>query len=151
MPELEGSGTRYFPDEQGRAEMPDDPIQAALKATREIVAELDKRSRASDQVLIQIQADLRQVTETSQRLANLIWTGNGADSLMTRVTLLEGALGRLEEDLREEQDDREKEQERREDAKAKESQSEGRIKTAWITSIVSMVTAIACALIALSK
>ena len=131
--------------------MPDDPIQEALKATREIVSDLDKRSRASDQVLIQIQADLRQVTQTSQRLADLIWTGNGADSLMTRVTLLEDALSRLEAALREEQADREKEKERMEGAKARETQIEGRIKIAWITAIVSMVTAITGALVALSK
>lgn len=131
--------------------MPDDPIQAALKATREIVSDLDKRSRASEQVLTEIRGDLRQVTETSQRLANLIWTGNGTDSLMTRVTLLEAAVGRLETALHEEQEDREKERATAAAAKTKEEQAQARVRVAWVTSIISMVTAIACALIALAK
>lgn len=108
-------------------------IAAALEATQQIVSDLDARSRDADRLLTEIRHDLKSVTETTQKLSVLVWTGNGKDSLMTRMTIMERTVGSLE-------------------SKLKNSEAEkSKLRTALISSMASVIAALGAAAIALFK
>lgn len=108
-------------------------IAAALEATQQIVSDLDTRSRDADKLLTEIRHDLKSVTETTQKLSVLVWTGNGKDSLMTRMTLMERTIGNLE-------------------GKVKAAEAEkSKMRTAMISSMASVIAALGAAAIALFK
>lgn len=108
-------------------------IAEALEATKQIVAELDQRARVTEQILTEIKSDLRQVTDTASRLAQLIWTGNGTDSLLTRMSLIERTVSEQKQQLKE----------------SREAQA--KFKAALIPALLGLVGTLAAALIALFK
>ena len=108
-------------------------IAEALETTRTIVKDLDTRSRQQQEVLIEIRHDVRAAGETATKLNTLIFTGNGSKSLMTRVSLLEQNVLRVENSLERERLDKSK------------------VRAAWITSMLALLGTLTAALIALLK
>ena len=117
--------------------MPDrgdhDRIVEALDATRQLVADLDERSRAQDSMLQEIRHDFRSVTETVERLSTLMWTSNGHDSFVTRLTLAERDMADVKAMLKEHR------------------AAQVRLKAAVLPAMIGLIGAIATALIALLR
>lgn len=108
-------------------------IADALEATKQIVSDLDSRSREADRLLTEIRHDLKTVSEITNKLSVLVWTGNGNDSLMTRVTILERTSSGLSEKLKTAEAEKVK------------------FRTAFLTSVVAALASLGSALIAFLK
>lgn len=112
-------------------------IAEALDATKGLIADLDRRSRITEQLLTEIKGDLKQVSETAARLSTLVWTGNGNDSLITRVSLLERTVKEQAAQIKE--------------AQAEQARFKARLLTAVVGLVGTLVTAAASFITALAK
>lgn len=108
-------------------------IAEALEATKQLVSELDRRARMTEGILTEIKADLRQVSETATKLSTLIWTGNGSESLLTRLALIERQVAAHENTIKEQRD------------------AQVKFKAALVTSLIGLAATLGAALIALFR
>ena len=108
-------------------------IAEALEATRNLVNTVDERGRDMDRKLSEMSRDLQQIAKVTEHLQVLVWTGNGHDSLLTRVTLIEREVAALS-------------------GRMKSSEAEkAKLKVALIGSLTSVAVAILSAVVALLK
>ncbi len=96
-------------------------IVEALESTRKIVTDLHERTRDIELLVRDIQNQLGGVVSVTNKLQTLVWTGNGTDSLMTRVAIIEKGLGSVTASLKELEGEKQK------------------VKTSLIASLVALV------------
>ncbi len=111
------------PDESPRARpMPETAkIVEALESTKKIVTDLNDRTRDIELLVRDIQNQLGGVVGVTNKLQTLVWTGNGSDSLTTRVAIMEKNIASVTSSVKELDGEKQK------------------VKTALIASLVALV------------
>lgn len=100
-------------------------IVEALESTRKIVTDLNERTRDIELLVRDIQNQLGGVVSVTNKLQTLVWTGNGTDSLMTRVAIMEKSVAAIAEGLKSLEGEKQK------------------VKTSMIVSLLALVGTLA--------
>lgn len=100
-------------------------IVEALESTRRIVTDLNERTRDIELLVRDIQNQLGGVVSVTNKLQTLVWTGNGSDSLVTRMAIMEKSVTSIADGLKSLEGEKQK------------------VKTSMIVSLLALVGTLA--------